>query len=148
MEIFFTLLSSVLLTLVIEAPIYFFFNRKSLIYLLAVYAMNIVLNLAMNALLIFVFTNDYSLSLTIMEIIIIIIEGFILFWFENIRYKGFIIALGANLASLGIGLAINHLWPVTSVYFAIPIIVIGLFVIESTIILLAAFENTKTKIQN
>ena len=55
MEIFFYLILPLLLTLVIEIPIYFLFNKQSIKYLLVVYLMNIVLNVLMNCYLLFVF---------------------------------------------------------------------------------------------
>ena len=130
MEIFFRLFLPLLLTLVIEVPIYFVSNRKSLEYLLTVYAMNIVLNILMNILLLFLFTNQYWPALIIMEILVVLIEGFIIFWFENIRYKGFLIALGANLASLGIGLLFNLFSLLERYYIVMLILLPLLFALE------------------
>jgi hypothetical protein len=118
------------MTLVIEVPIYFVSNRKSLEYLLTVYAMNIVFNILMNILLLFFFTNQYWPALIIMEILVVLIEGFIIFWFKNIRYKGFLIALGANLASLGIGLLFNIFGLLERYYIVMLILLPLLFALE------------------
>lgn len=130
MQIFFRLFLPLLMTLVIEVPIYFVSNRKSLEYLLTVYAMNIVFNILMNILLLFFFTNQYWPALIIMEILVVLIEGFIIFWFKNIRYKGFLIALGANLASLGIGLLFNIFGLLERYYIVMLILLPLLFALE------------------
>ncbi len=130
MQIFFRLFLPLLLTLVIEVPIYFVSNRKSFEYLLTVYAMNIVFNILMNILLLFFFTNQYWPALIIMEILVVLIEGFIIFWFDNIRYKGFLIALGANLASLGIGLLFNLFGLLERYYIVMLILLPLLFALE------------------
>lgn len=143
MQIFFRLFLSLLLTLVIEVPIYFVSNRKSLEYLLTVYAMNIVLNILMNILLMFFFTNQYWPALIIMEILVVLIEGFIIFWFKNIRYKGFIIALGANLASLGIGLLFNLFGLLERYYIVMLILLPLLFALEFISFFLIIIKNNK-----
>ncbi|MFA7700981.1 MAG: hypothetical protein WCX85_03820 [Bacilli bacterium] len=143
MELLYRLLLPLLLTLVIEIPIYFVFNKKSFEYLLVIYVMNIVLNLLMNVLLIFVFNSHYAIALVIMEIIIFLSEGFIIFWFKNIRYKGFIIALGANLASLGIGLAFNHFRLLMSLPLIMSVILTIIFVIEFVLIFLHIINSSK-----
>lgn len=130
MQIFFRLFLPLLLTLVIEVPIYFVLKRKSFEYLLTVYAMNIVFNILMNILLLFFFTNQYWPALIIMEILVVLIEGFIIFWFKNIRYKGFLIALGANLASLGIGLLFNIFGLLERYYIVMLILLPLLFALE------------------
>lgn len=143
MQIFFRLFPPLLLTLVIEVPIYFVSNRKSLEYLLTVYAMNIVLNILMNILLLFLFTNQYWPALIIMEILVVLIEGFIIFWFENIRYKGFLIALGANLASLGIGLLFNLFSLLERYYIVMLILLPLLFALEFISFFLIIIKNNK-----
>ena len=143
MQIFFRLFLPLLLTLVIEVPIYFVLNRKSFEYLLTVYAMNIVLNILMNILLMFFFTNQYWPALIIMEILVVLIEGFIIFWFENIRYKGFLIALGANLASLGIGLLFNLFSLLERYYIVMLILLPLLFALEFISFFLIIIKNNK-----
>ena len=143
MEIFFRLFLPLLLTLVIEVPIYFVSNRKSLEYLLTVYAMNIVFNILMNILLLFFFTNQYWPALIIMEILVVLIEGFILFWFKNIRYKGFLIAVGANLASLGIGLLFNIFSLLERYYIVMLILLPLLFALEFISFFLIIIKNNK-----
>lgn len=143
MQIFFRLFLPLLMTLVIEVPIYFVSNRKSLEYLLTVYAMNIVLNILMNILLMFFFTNQYWPALIIMEILVVLIEGFIIFWFENIRYKGFLIALGANLASLGIGLLFNLFSLLERYYIVMLILLPLLFALEFISFFLIIIKNNK-----
>ncbi|MDD3938144.1 MAG: hypothetical protein PHU55_00115 [Bacilli bacterium] len=143
MQIFFRLFLSLLLTLVIEVPIYFVSNRKSLEYLLTVYAMNIVFNILMNILLLFFFSNQYWPALIIMEIFVFLIEGFIIFWFDNIRYKGFLIALGANLASLGMGLLFNLFGLLERYYIVMLILLPLLFAFEFVSFFLIIIKNNK-----
>jgi hypothetical protein len=131
------------MTLVIEVPIYFVSNRKSLEYLLTVYAMNIVFNILMNILLLFFFSNQYWPALIIMEIFVFLIEGFIIFWFDNIRYKGFLIALGANLASLGMGLLFNLFGLLERYYIVMLILLPLLFAFEFVSFFLIIIKNNK-----
>jgi len=105
--------------------------------------MNIVLNILMNILLLFLFTNQYWPALIIMEILVVLIEGFIIFWFENIRYKGFLIALGANLASLGIGLLFNLFSLLERYYIVMLILLPLLFALEFISFFLIIIKNNK-----
>ncbi len=138
------LILPLLITLIIEVPIYFLFYKKSLSYLLVIYVMNIVLNVSMNLLLRYVFFRDYYLALIIMEVIVVIIEAFIIFWYQEIRYKGLYIALAANLASLGIGLALNQIPVLMSPNLMVIIIFLVLFIIETIMIAIFAVKNAKT----
>lgn len=137
------LILPLLITLIIEVPIYFLFFKKSLSYLLVIYAMNIVLNVSMNLLLRYVFFRDYYLVLIIMEVIVVIIEAFIIFWYQEIRYKGLYIALAANLASLGIGLALNMIPAFRNADLLVIILLATLFTIEFTVIIVYALKITK-----
>lgn len=145
MEIFFVIFLSLFLTLVIEVPLYFAINRKSQSYLLTIYVMNIVLNPIMNLLLVYVFSYQYIVALAIMEVIVVIIEGFIIFWFKNIRYKGFLIALGANSISLSIGLLFNHFSLLTRFPIIMMTILVPLFLIEFAFIFISCMNSTKQK---
>ena len=106
--------------------------------------MNIALNVSMNLLLRYVFFRDYYLALIIMEVIVVIIEAFIIFWYQEIRYKGLYIALAANLASLGIGLALNQIPVLMSPNLMVIIIFLVLFIIETIMIAIFAVKNAKT----
>lgn len=147
-EILFNLLLSLILTLILEVPFYFIFNKKSLSYLLTVYSMNIALNLTMNMLLIFAFKDHYVTSLIIMEVLVFLIEGFIIFWFKNIRFKGFLISIGANSISLGIGLLFNqfHLFLIFPI--GMLIIILSVFIVEFTLIVLYFVKQFKKKGSN
>ncbi|MFA7134065.1 MAG: hypothetical protein WC122_03755 [archaeon] len=147
-EILFNLLLSLILTLILEVPFYFIFNKKSLSYLLTVYSMNIALNLTMNMLLIFAFNDHYVTSLIIMEVLVFLIEGFIIFWFKNIRFKGFLISIGANSISLGIGLLFNqfHLFLIFPI--GMLIIILSVFIVEFTLIVLYFVKQFKKKGSN
>jgi hypothetical protein len=147
-EILFNLLLSLILTLILEVPFYFIFNKKSLSYLLTVYSMNIALNLTMNMLLIFAFNDHYVTSLIIMEVLAFLIEGFIIFWFKNIRFKGFLISIGANSISLGIGLLFNqfHLFLIFPI--GMLIIILSVFIVEFTLIVLYFVKQFKKKGSN
>ncbi len=148
MEIPFNLLLALLLTLVLEVPFYFIFNKKSLVYLLTVYSMNIVLNITMNLLLIFVFKDHYVPSLIIMELLVFLIEGFIIFWFKNIRLKGFLISIGANSISLGIGLLFNQFRLFMIFPSGMLIILLSIFIIEFIFVILYFVKQFKKKDRN
>ena len=139
------LILPLLITLIIEVPIYFLFFKKSLSYLLVIYAMNIVLNVSMNLLLRYVFFRDYYIALIIMEVIVVIIEAFIIFWYQEIRYKVLYIALAANLASLGIGLALNMIPAFRNADLLVIILLATLFTIEFIVIIVYALKITKKK---
>lgn len=145
MEISFNILLALLLTLILEVPFYFIFNKKSLVYLLSVYSMNIILNIAMNLLLVFAFKDYYVASLIIMEVLVFLIEGFIIFWFKNIRYKGFLISLGANAISLGIGLLFNYFRLSAIFPLGMLIILLTVFIVEFTFIFLFLLKKSKKK---
>jgi len=148
MEVYFNLILALLLTLVLEVPFYLIFNKKSLSYLLTVYSMNIILNLTMNLLLIFVFKNYYVTSLIIMEVLVFLIEGFIIFWFKNIRFKGFLISIGANSISLGIGLLFNQLRLFMIFPIGMLIILLSVFIIEFIFVVLYFAKQFKKKGRN
>lgn len=145
MEIIYTLAFPVILTLLVEVPIYFLFNKKSLGYLLVIYVMNMVLNILMNYLLLYVFYYNYIIALVIMEGVVVLIEGFIIYWFKDIRFKGLYIALLANAASLGIGLAINMISPSSLSGFPFIIVSFIFFVIEFALILSSVLSNIKAQ---
>ena len=138
------LILPLLITLIIEVPIYFLFYKKSLSYLLVIYVMNIVLNVSMNLLLRYVFFRDYYLALIITEVIVVIIEAFIIFWYQEIRYKGLYIAFTANLASLGIGLALNMIPAFRNADLLVIILLAAFFTIEFIAIIVYALKITKT----
>ena len=145
MQISFNILFALLLTLILEVPFYFIFNKKSLVYLLTVYSMNIILNIAMNLLLVFAFKDYYVASLIIMEVLVFLIEGFIIFWFKNIRYKGFLISLGANAISLGIGLLFNYFRLFAIFPLGMLVILLSVFIVEFTFILIFLLKKSKKK---
>lgn len=148
MEVYFNLILALLLTLVLEIPFYFIFNKKSFSYLLTVYSMNIVLNLAMNVLLMFVFKNYYVVSLIIMEILVFLSEGFIIFWFKNIRFKGFLISIGANSISLGVGLLFNQFHLFTIFPLGMLIILLSIFIVEFALVIFYFVKEFKKKGRN
>ena len=145
MEIFFYLILPLLLTLVIEIPIYFLFNKQSIKYLLVVYLMNIVLNVLMNCYLLFVFgaTSLYFDALIIMELIVFAIEAFAIYWFRNIRFKALLIAYVANSASLLIGLLCNRFNVLASFPIIMMILLLTIFVTEFVLIFIYLKKNTK-----
>lgn len=145
MELIYRLAFPMILTLLIEVPIYFWFYKKSLGYLLVIYLMNMVLNFVMNYLLLYVFLSNYFVALIIMEVIVVIIEGFIIYWFKNIRFNGLYIALVANAASLGIGLAINMISPSSLSGFPFIIVSFIFFIIEFILILSSILSNIKAQ---
>lgn len=145
MEIFFYLILPLLLTLVIEIPIYFLFNKQSIKYLLVVYLMNIVLNVLMNCCLLFVFsaTSAYVDALIVMELIVFAVEAFAIYWFKNIRFKAFLIAYVANSASLLIGLLFNRFNLLVSFPIIIMILLLVIFITEFILISIYLKKNAK-----
>lgn len=145
MEILFYLLLPLLLTLVIEIPIYFLFNKHSIKYLLVVYLMNIILNVLMNCIMLFIFsaTSSYFASLIIMELIVFAIETFAIYWFRNIRFKALLIAYVANSASLLIGLLFNRFNLLTSYPIIMMILLLVIFISEFVLIFFYLKKNAK-----
>lgn len=96
------------LTLALELPFFAFTRRRDIGALLFVLAMNAVTNLGFNLLYTEVFAFDPAF-LWAGEIGVALIEGSLLYRFDRRNPWGFLIALAANLVSLGIGLLVNHL---------------------------------------
>jgi len=148
MEIFFYLILPLLLTLVIEVPIYFLFNKQSIKYLLVVYSMNIVLNVLMNCILLFVFsaTSAYFDALIVMELIVFILEAFAIYWFKNIRFKALLIAYVANSVSLLIGLLFNRFNLLARFPIIMMIMFLLIFITEFVLIFIYLKKNAKPKV--
>jgi len=148
MEIFFYLILPLLLTLVIEIPIYFLFNKQSIKYLLVVYLMNIVLNVLMNCYLLFVFgaTSAYVDALIVMELIVFAVEAFAIYWFKNIRFKAFLIAYVANSVSLLIGLLFNRFNLLARFPIIMMIMFLLIFITEFVLIFIYLKKNAKPKV--
>jgi hypothetical protein len=83
-----------------------------------------------------------------MEVLVFLIEGFIIFWFKNIRFKGFLISIGANSISLGIGLLFNQLRLFMIFPIGMLIILLSVFIIEFIFVVLYFAKQFKKKGRN
>ena len=93
------------LTLLIETPIYFELNKeKTILNLSYIILMNVFTNLTFN----FIYVRlNYSLYWLIFgEIIIFLLEGLILYFIYKNKYE-FLISLGGNIFSLVSGILFN-----------------------------------------
>ena len=93
------------LTLLIETPIYFELNKeKTILNLSYIILMNVFTNLTFN----FIYVRlNYSLYWLIFgEIIIFLLEGLILYFIYKNKYE-FLISLGGNILSLVSGILFN-----------------------------------------
>lgn len=135
-----------LLTIVIEIPIYYLFCRKSLSYLLAIYVMNIVLNITMNVILMSTRNLNYWFILGLLEVLVIAIEGVVATLFVKRPLNGFLASLIANLTSLGLGLLVNGLFSADFNGQLIFFIVLGsLMLIEFAALIIHAMRGNKVK---
>ena len=107
MEIFLALV----ITLAIEVNTFIFLDRKNIFLWLAATAMNIVLNVSMNIILLFI--KDafwYYFTLSTYEIMTFIVEGLIIYFIFKYRFiKCLLVSLIANASSLIVGLIVNQL---------------------------------------
>lgn len=103
------ILLALMLTLFIETIIYFFYKPFNVRAVVIVVIMNIILNLTMNLLLRFnpFIASTYTrwvIALVIAEILIVIIEAFILYFLiDKKKWRSIIFSVSANGASLALG---------------------------------------------
>lgn len=101
------LIYALLLTLIIEIPICFFcFKNKNYKSLLIIIVTNIITNIGMN--LIYIYINNSLQFLIILEIIVFCLEGLIYYLLLHQNIKSYLISFVANLISLVVGLTINN----------------------------------------
>ena len=105
------ILFALVLTLFIETIIYAFGNRMNFKTLVALSVANVVLNISMNCfLLVFKTQTDYLIALIICELLTIIIEAFVFFFFSKRKlWFAFLISFAANMTSWGFGNALSYL---------------------------------------
>lgn len=127
---------ALLLTLLIETPLYFIFLYKYKIKGLVIpILMNIITNLTFNLLYIYVFSYSF-LYLIIGEIEVFILEGLFLLIVFNKDYKCFIYSLVSNTLSLGFGLIFNKFIFVESLKIMFILVFLIIFIIEIIVILI------------
>lgn len=101
------LIYALLLTLIIEIPICFFcFKNKNYKSLLIIIVTNIITNIGMN--LIYIYINNSLQFLIILEIIVFCLEGLAYYLLLQQNIKSYLISFVANLISLVVGLTINN----------------------------------------
>ena len=115
---------ALLLTLVIEVPIYMILKWGNLKLFIVASVMNLVLNTLMN--LILYNSGNYWLELALFEIATTLIESLIVFLFCRFKYwKCLLYATIANGASLLIGLLI---YPIYQTYVLLIVATVILFI--------------------
>ncbi len=98
------------LTLVVEMPFFLLLRGKDPFRFLLFVLLNVVTNLTMNLLYVFVFS--YSVVfLSIAEILVFLLEGFVLFLLTREGWPSFLISFLANVTSLVLGLLLGYLLP-------------------------------------
>lgn len=103
------ILLSLSITLAFETFIYLFIKAFDLKLYISVVAMNLVLNVAMNLILLIVGTNGYYLTLILSEINTIAIESLIIFAINKVKYpKCLLFSFLANVTSMLVGIIF---WP-------------------------------------
>ena len=148
------ILYPLVLTLVIETPIYYLFlKNKSFKNIAFLFLMNLITNITFNAFYIYVF-NYNLIYLVIGEILVFILEGLFLYIikiYKNI-FKSFSISLLANIISLAIGLFLNQIIKISSnyltTYLIILIIIIIIYIVEILLFILRFFKIKHKKINN
>ena len=108
----YTVIFSLLLTLVIELTIYALMDKFSYKSFVAMFITNVILNVAMNLILIFINTKqEYLMWLMIMEIIVFIIESLVFYFVSKKRlWFSLLAAFTANISSLAIGYLLNYIY--------------------------------------
>ena len=101
---------ALMITLAIEVNIFIFLKRDNILLWLVASIMNVILNVGMNVLLYFMPTTFwYWFTLSVYEILTLIIEGLIVFLiFKYKFFKCLLVSLIANVASFLVGLLINQ----------------------------------------
>ena len=108
----YTVVFSLLLTLVIELTIYALMDKFSYKSFVAMFITNVILNVAMNLILIFINTKqEYLMWLMIMEIIVFIIESLVFYFVSKKRlWFSLLAAFTTNISSLAIGYLLNYIY--------------------------------------
>ena len=108
----YTVVFSLLLTLVIELTIYALMDKFSYKSFVAMFITNVILNVAMNLILIFINTKqEYLMWLMIMETIVFIIESLVFYFVSKKRlWFSLLAAFTANISSLAIGYLLNYIY--------------------------------------
>ena len=98
------------LTLVVEMPFFLLLRGKDPFRFLLFVLLNVVTNLTMNLLYVFVFS--YSVVfLSIAEVLVFLLEGFDLFLLTREGWLSFLISFLANASSLVLGLLLGYFLP-------------------------------------
>lgn len=149
------ILIALLMTLVIETPIYYLllkiYKNNKIKDILTIILMNIVTNLSLNILLLFIPNN--LLIILFLEGIIFLIEGIIIFLIINRSFFSFLYATISNLISYLLGLIYSHFIYIDilnsnnalNILSTILIAFIVIFVIETLIIFLIKFIKYKNE---
>lgn len=143
------ILIALLMTLVIETPIYYLllkiYKNNKIMDILTIILMNIVTNLSLNILLLFIPNN--FLIILFLEGVIFVIEGLIIFLIINRSFFSFLYATISNLISYLLGLIYSHFIYIDilnsnnalNILSIILIVFVVIFVIETLIIFLIKF---------
>lgn len=106
-EFIFVLLKTLLLTIIVEILFLFIQKEKDYkVYIICI-IMNIITNLSFNIGNRYLPVENYNLYIILLEILIVIIEGFIYFLHIRKPLKAFRLAFICNLASYLIGILLS-----------------------------------------
>lgn len=142
-----TIITPLLLTLILETPVYYFgLRQRKFLPLLYLILMNVLTNVSMNCLILI--ENPFSLyvpSLYFYELMATLIEGLLIYYALLPKAKSFLIAILANLLSLVIGLLLGI--EATSCYesWAFFYSLIALLVIEWIVFGVWIYRNREKK---
>ena len=122
------------ITLALETGIYMILKHKDLKLFIAVTVMNLILNPAMNIVLLNIANQYYWLFLSIFEVSTVLIESLIVFLFIRKNYAiTLLFAFLANLLSFIVGLSLFFLYEtkiaiiiVTSLFFIVYFVIFGI----------------------
>ena len=149
------ILIALLMTLVIETPIYYLllkiYKNNKIKDILTIILMNVVTNLSLNILLLFIPNN--LLKILFLEGVIFVIEGLIIFLIINRSFFSFLYATISNLISYLLGLIYSNFIYINilnsnnalNILSTILIAFIVIFVIETLIIFLIKFIKYKNE---
>ena len=105
------------LTLVVEMSFFLILRKKDCFRFLLFVLLNVLTNLTMNLLYVFVFSYSV-LFLSLAEVVVFLLEGLVLFLLTKERGRAFLTSLLANSCSLGVGLVFWSYLPAKGQSFA------------------------------
>lgn len=91
------------ITLIVEFPIFWFFGFRSKRFLLTFLISNIVTNITINVVLLFMDIDVYTIVMIIGEILVAVVETSAYLFVEKKKWELIPLTIGANILSFSIG---------------------------------------------